>query len=206
MANNIAIGIAGGTGSGKTTLVKKLEKYFGEDVCTLCHDYYYREHGEVPLLEREKLNYDHPDAFETDRLVDDIKSIKMGRDILRPVYSFLEHNRTDNWIKVKAKRVLIVEGILVFEHKELYSEFDIKVFVDTDCDIRLIRRIIRDVKTRGRTLDSVINQYLTTVKPMHDEFVEPSKRIADIIIPEGGHNEVALQMLIHRIKSILESK
>jgi len=201
--NPIIIGIAGGTGSGKTTLVNKLKSVLGDEVVTLCHDYYYKSNDHMPLEERKKLNYDHPHAFDTEMLIGDIKSLKKGRQINRPVYDFVGHTRADECVNVSPKKVIIVEGILIFENRELLDELDIKVFVDTDADVRIIRRIVRDVKERGRDLDSVINQYLNTVKLMHDEFVEPSKRKADIIIPEGGHNKVAVSMLLDKIKVLL---
>ncbi|WP_105615632.1 uridine kinase [Vallitalea okinawensis] len=203
MKDTIIIGIAGGTGSGKTTLVKKLTEQFGEKVVTLCHDYYYRAHDELSLEERARLNYDHPNAFDTDMLIQHLNLLKKDECIERPVYSFVSHNRMEETVNVQPSRVIIVEGILIFENKELRDAFDIKVFVDTDSDVRIIRRLLRDVKERGRCLDAVIDQYLTTVKIMHEEFVEPSKKYADIIIPEGGYNKVALSMLIDKINALL---
>ena len=198
------IGVAGGTGSGKSTLVKQLQEAFrGEDVATLCHDYYYKERSELTYEERTKLNYDHPAAFDTDMLVEHIRTLKSGQTIQHPVYSFVDHNRTDERVEVKPSRVIIVDGILIFENEALRDLMDIKVFVDTDADIRLSRRILRDVCERGRTMHSVIEQYTTTVKPMHEQFVEPSKRYADIIIPEGGFNSVAVRMLIHNIRTLI---
>ncbi len=200
------IGVAGGTGSGKSTLVKRLQEAFkGEDVVTLCHDYYYRAHPELSYEERTKLNYDHPQAFDTQMLVDHIKALKENVPIQHPVYSFVEHNRTKETVSVKPSKVIIVDGILIFENKELRDMMDIKVFVDTDADIRLARRILRDVCDRGRTMQSVIEQYTTTVKPMHEEFVEPSKKYADVIIPEGGFNSVAVRMLIENIRSFIKN-
>ena len=199
------IGVAGGTGSGKSTLVKRLQEAFScEDVATLCHDYYYKAHPELSYEERTQLNYDHPDAFDTDMLVEHVRALKNGETIERPTYSFVEHNRTDERVAVKPSKVIIIDGILIFENKELRDQMDIKVFVDTDADLRLARRILRDVRERGRSMESVINQYITTVKPMHEEFVEPSKKYADVIIPEGGFNSVAVQMLIQNIRSIVE--
>ena len=198
------IGVAGGTGSGKSTLVKRLQEAFeGDDVVTLCHDYYYKGHPELTYEERTRLNYDHPQAFDTQMLVDHIKALKERVAIARPVYSFVEHDRMDETVQVKPSRVIIVDGILIFENKELRDMMDIKVYVDTDADIRLARRILRDVCERGRTMQSVITQYTSTVKPMHDEFVEPSKRYADVIIPEGGFNSVAVAMLIQNISSLI---
>jgi len=199
------IGVAGGTGSGKSTLVKRLQEAFvGDDVVTLCHDYYYKAHPELTYEERTKLNYDHPAAFDTDMLVDHIKALKANVAIEHPVYSFVDHNRTDEKVAVKPSKVIIVDGILIFENRELRELMDIKVFVDTDADIRLARRILRDVRDRGRSMESVIDQYTTTVKPMHEEFVEPSKKHADVIIPEGGFNSVAVAMLIENIRSIIK--
>jgi uridine kinase len=199
------IGVAGGTGSGKSTLVKRLQEAFrSEDVATLCHDYYYKAHPELTYEERTKLNYDHPQSFDTDMLVEHIRALKSNVAIERPVYSFVDHNRTSETVPVKPSKVIIIDGILIFENKELRDMMDIKVFVDTDADLRLARRILRDVRERGRSMESVIDQYTTTVKPMHDEFVEPSKRYADVIIPEGGFNSVAVQMLIQNIRSIVE--
>ena len=201
------IGVAGGTGSGKSTLVKRLQEAFkDDDVATLCHDYYYNAHPELTYEERTKLNYDHPAAFDTDMLVEHIRALKSNVPIEHPVYSFVEHNRTDEQVLVKPSKVIIVDGILIFEHKELRELMDIKVFVDTDADLRLARRILRDVCERGRTMQSVIDQYTTTVKPMHEEFVEPSKRYADVIIPEGGFNSVAVGMLIENIRSLINKE
>ena len=201
------IGVAGGTGSGKSTLVKRLQETFkGDDVATLCHDYYYKAHPELTYEERTKLNYDHPAAFDTDMLVEHIRALKSNVPIEHPVYSFVEHNRTDERVLVKPSKVIIVDGILIFENKELRDFMDIKVFVDTDADLRLARRILRDVCERGRTMQSVIDQYTTTVKPMHEEFVEPSKRYAVVIIPEGGFNSVAVGMLIENIRSLINKE
>ena len=198
------IGVAGGSGSGKSTLVKKLQEAFGaEDVSTLCHDYYYKEHSDMSYEQRTQLNYDHPQAFDTDMMVAHIRSLKNKETIERPVYSFVEHNRTAERVTVKPSKVIIIDGILIFENQELRDLMDIKVFVDTDADVRLARRILRDVCNRGRSMESVIEQYLSTVKPMHEEFVEPSKRYADVIIPEGGFNSVAVEMLIQSIRSLI---
>ena len=201
------IGVAGGTGSGKSTLVKRLQEAFrNDDVATLCHDYYYKAHPELTYEERTKLNYDHPAAFDTDMLVEHIRTLKSNVPIEHPVYSFVDHNRTAERVMVKPSRVIIVDGILIFEHKELRDLMDIKVFVDTDADLRLARRILRDVCERGRTMQSVIEQYTTTVKPMHEELVEPSKKHADVIIPEGGFNSVAVGMLIENIRSLISQE
>lgn len=203
MQDVMVIGIAGGSGSGKTTLSKRIKEVFNNEVAIICHDYYYKSNEEISLEDRKKLNYDHPNSFDTDLLIDQLKSLKEGNTIYHPVYSFVEHTRLKENVEVKAKKVIVVEGILIFENKELCDLMDIKVFVDTDADVRIIRRLLRDVQERGRDLDSVVNQYLSTVKPMHEEFVDPSKRRADIIIPEGGENEVALSMLLEKIKSLL---
>ena len=201
------IGVAGGTGSGKSTLVKRLQEAFrNDDVVTLCHDFYYKAHPELTYEERTKLNYDHPAAFDTDMLVEHIRTLKSNVPIERPVYSFVDHNRTEERVLVKPSRVIIVDGILIFENKELREMMDIKVFVDTDADVRLARRILRDVCERGRTMQSVIDQYTPTVKPMHEEFVEPSKKHADVIIPEGGFNSVAVGMLIENIRSLISKE
>ena len=196
------IGVAGGTGSGKSTLVKRLQEAFKEEeVVTLCHDYYYKAHPELTYEERTKLNYDHPQSFDTDMLVEHIRTLKNNVPIEHPVYSFVDHNRTAETVLVKPSKVIIVDGILIFENKELRDLMDIKIFVDTDADVRILRRIMRDVKERKRSLESVVEQYLTTVKPMHEMYVEPSKRYANIIIPEGGHNMVAVNMLMERINA-----
>lgn len=201
------IGVAGGSGSGKSTLVKRLQEAFrNDDVVTLCHDFYYRDYPNLSFEERCKLNYDHPQSFDTDMMVQHIKALKDGLPIEHPVYSFVEHGRMKETVPVMPSRVLIIDGILIFENKELRDLMDMKVFVDTDADIRLARRIMRDVCERGRTMESVIKQYTTTVKPMHEDFVEPSKKYADVIIPEGGFNSVAVSMLIENIRSVIRSK
>ena len=203
--DSILIGIAGGSGSGKTTLADKLVECFGSDeVSIIRHDNYYKRHDQLTYEERSKLNYDHPDAFDTDLLCEQLKQLKEWHAIEMPVYDYSQHNRSDQVIVVHPAPVLILEGILIFAEEELCRLMDIKVFVDTDADVRILRRILRDVKARGRSLDSVITQYLTTVKPMHEQFVEPSKRRADVIIPDGGYNMVALEMLIQRIRSQLD--
>ena len=200
----IVIGIAGGTGSGKSTMIRKIKEEFCDEITILSHDFYYKEHSDIPFEERKKLNYDHPDSFDTDLMISHIKDLMQWKKIKRPVYDFTIHNRIDETVIVKPAKVVIVEGILIFENKELRDLFDIKVFIDTDADVRIIRRILRDVRERGRTLDSVVDQYLTTVKLMHEQFVEPSKKHADIIVPEGGYNRVALEMLNERIHALLK--
>ncbi len=205
MKDVVVIGVAGGTGSGKSTLVKRLQEAFrNDDVATICHDFYYKAHPELTYEERTKLNYDHPDAFDTWLMVEHIKALKEGKAVECPTYSFVEHNRVEETQPVKPSKVIIVDGILIFENEELRNIMDIKVYVDTDADVRLARRILRDVRERGRSMESVISQYTTTVKPMHEQFVEPSKRYADVIIPEGGFNSVAVSMLIQNIRSIVE--
>ena len=201
--NPIIIGIAGGTGSGKSTLAENIQKEFNQKITMLSHDYYYKSNSDLPFEERKKLNYDHPDAFETDLMIDHLNKLKNGETIRRPSYSFVEHLREDKTYEVVPQKVIIVEGILLFENKTLRDMMDIKIFVDADADIRFIRRLLRDVKERGRTLESVVEQYCTTVKPMHEQFVEPSKKYADIIVPEGGYNQVALNMIVEKIRSLM---
>ncbi|MDD3429115.1 MAG: uridine kinase [Oscillospiraceae bacterium] len=198
------IGIAGGTGSGKTTLTNRLKERFQEDVSVVYHDNYYKRHDELTYEERCKLNYDHPDAFDTDLMIQHINNLRRGTPVACPVYDYTVHNRSTETITINPTRVIIVEGILIFQNEELRNLMDIKIFVDTDADVRILRRVQRDVKERGRSIDSVVNQYLTTVKPMHDQFVEPSKRASDIIVLEGGHNIVALDMIIQRVYSHLK--
>ena len=201
MSEVMVIGIAGGTGSGKTTITKKLVQRFAGEVSVINHDNYYKAHHDMPYEQRCKLNYDHPDAFDTDLLISDLRMLKAGREIVCPVYDYSIHDRSDKTMVIKPAKVIIVEGILIFADKTLCDEMDIKIFVDADADVRILRRITRDVRDRGRSLESVIKQYLTTVKPMHEQFVEPSKRNADIIIPEGGYNIVAFDMVVERVKA-----
>lgn len=201
--NPIIIGIAGGTGSGKSTLADNIRKEFANNITMLSHDYYYKSNSHLSFDERKKLNYDHPDAFDTDLLIEHLNKLKKGEVIYRPNYSFVTHLREEQTVEVVPKKVILLDGILIFENKELRDMMDIKIFVDTDADIRFIRRLVRDVSDRGRTLESVIEQYTTTVKPMHEQFVEPSKKFADIIVPEGGYNHVALNMIIEKIRSII---
>lgn len=203
MEDIIVIGIAGGTGSGKSTMIKRIKEEFQDQITVLSHDFYYKAHDDMSFEDRCKLNYDHPDAFDTDLMIEHIRELKNWKAIERPVYDFTIHNRVAETVTVMPAKVMVVEGILIFENQELLDLFDIKVFVDTDADVRILRRILRDVKERGRSLDSVVNQYLTTVKLMHEQFVEPSKKKADIIVPEGGFNVVALQMLNQRIEALL---
>lgn len=198
--NILVIGIAGGTGSGKTTLMKNLISRFQGDVTVLSHDNYYKRHDELPYEERCKLNYDEPEALETDLMARHLEQLRHGKSILCPVYDFTQHNRSDETVLVEPRKVIIVEGILIFENEPLRELMDIRIFVDTDADVRLCRRIKRDVNKRGRTLESVLLQYQQTVKPMHEKYVEPSKKFAHIVIPEGGKNMVALDMVIGRIQ------
>ena len=205
MENKIlVIGIAGGTGSGKTTLMKNLIREFSDVVTVLSHDNYYKRHDDLTYEERCGLNYDEPAALETDLMARHLDILRRGEAIDCPVYDFTVHNRSNDTIRIAPEKVIIVEGILIFENKELRDLMDIKIFVDTDADVRLCRRIKRDVNKRGRTLESVLTQYQDTVKPMHEQYVEPSKKFADIIVPEGGQNLVALDMIVGRIRRHLE--
>ena len=203
--NHLIIGIAGGSGSGKTTLALRLKERFGEnEVRLIPHDSYYKRHDDLPFEERCKLNYDHPDAFDNDLLIEHLKALRAGQAIDCPIYDYADHNRSDRTLHIEPAPVLIVEGILPFVEPALCALFDYKIYVDTDADERILRRIMRDVKERGRSLDSVILQYRTTVKPMHEAFVEPSKRQADVIVPNGGENGPALEMLAHHIRSLIQ--
>ena len=203
--NHLIIGIAGGSGSGKTTLALRLKERFGEnEVRLIPHDSYYKRHDDLPFEERCKLNYDHPDAFDNDLLIEHLKALRAGQAIDCPIYDYADHNRSDRTLHIEPAPVLIVEGILPFVGPALCALFDYKIYVDTDADERILRRILRDVKERGRSLDSVILQYRTTVKPMHEAFVEPSKRQADVIVPNGGENGPALEMLAHHIRSLIQ--
>ncbi len=204
MDNILVIGIAGGSGSGKTTLMKYLVERFGSNVAVLSHDNYYKRHDELSFEERASLNYDEPEALDTSLLVYQLDQLRHGRAIDCPVYDFALHNRSDETIHIEPQRVIIVEGIMIFVDEALRQLMDIRIFVDTDADIRLCRRIKRDVTKRGRTLESVIQQYKQTVKPMHEKYVEPSKRFADLVVPEGGKNQVALDMIEGRICRHLE--
>ena len=203
--NHLIIGIAGGSGSGKTTLAHRLKERFRENEFRLIpHDSYYKRHDDLPFEERCKLNYDHPDAFDNDLLIEHLKALRAGQAIDCPIYDYADHNRSDRTLHIEPAPVLIVEGILPFVEPALCALFDYKIYVDTDADERILRRILRDVKERGRSLDSVILQYRTTVKPMHEAFVEPSKRQADVIVPNGGENGPALEMLAHHIRSLIQ--
>jgi uridine kinase len=201
MGSVMTIGIAGGTGSGKTTITRRLLQKFSSNVSVIYHDNYYKAHNDLNYEQRSLLNYDCPDAFDTELMLRALKRLRAGEAIRCPVYDYTIHNRSDKTVLVKPSPVVIVEGILILQDPRLCELLDIKIFVDTDADVRILRRIVRDVRDRGRSLESVVDQYLTTVKPMHEMYVEPSKRNADIIIPEGGHNLVAMDMLIERIRA-----
>ncbi len=195
----LVIGIAGGSGSGKTTLTNQIASQFHDGVTIIKHDDYYKAHDDMSYEERSRLNYDHPNAFDTELLVQHLKDLKQGLSVECPVYDYTVHNRSKDTVIIKPGKVIIVEGILIFENKELCDLMDIRIFVDTDADLRIIRRIQRDVLERARSLESVISQYLNTVKPMHEQFVEPSKRNANIIVPEGGYNQPAMEMIRNQI-------
>ncbi len=205
MSKVLLVGIAGGSGSGKTTLAGRIKQEFGDDVTVIKHDDYYFAHDDLSYEERTKLNYDHPDAFETELLISHLKRLKERKSVTAPIYDYSVHNRSSETQVIVPADVIIVEGILILQSKELCDLLDIRLFVDTDADVRLARRIVRDIQKRGRTVDSVIGQYFGTVKPMHEQFVEPSKKRADIIIPEGGQNEVAFDMITDHIKRHLSS-
>ncbi|MFB6469363.1 uridine kinase [Cytobacillus sp. Hz8] len=203
----IVIGVAGGSGSGKTSVTKAIyERFHGHSILMLEQDYYYKDQSHLPFEERLKTNYDHPLAFDTDLLIDHLKRLLNYEKIQKPVYDYSIHTRSDKVIEVEPKDVIILEGILVLEDEGLRNLMDIKLFVDTDADLRIIRRLTRDIKERGRSMDSVIEQYVNVVRPMHNQFIEPTKRYADIIIPEGGHNHVAIDLMVTKIQTILEQK
>lgn len=202
----IIIGIAGGTGSGKTTVAQKIADALRQDVVLLPQDAYYKDQSHLSFDERVRTNYDHPLAFDTEFLIAHLRRLKAGLPVDRPVYDFKVHNRAPETVRVEPKEIIILEGILLFENQTLRDLCDIKVFVDTDADVRILRRVVRDLKDRGRDIESVVNQYLSTVKPMHEQFVEPSKRYADLIIPEGGFNEVAIDILTAKVRAILTER
>jgi uridine kinase len=205
MSKPYIIGVAGGSGSGKTTVVENLIKVLGKKSVTfISHDDYYKSQDQLPMEERIKTNYDHPQALETDLLISQLNELLLGRETHQPTYNFVKHTRSEKTVTLKPNPVIIVEGILVFESKKLRDLFNLKVFVDTEADIRIIRRIKRDIEERGRTFEYVVDQYLKYTKPMHNEFVEPNKRYADIIIPEGGKNTVALDLLLTKMKTIIK--
>src|SRR5271167_635750 len=202
--NTLVIGICGGTGSGKTTITRRIIEVLSEsNVNVLEQDHYYRDLPNLPREERVKQNFDHPDSMDTPLLIEHIKQLRAGHSINRPTYDFTDYRRVPNVVRLEPRPATIVEGILIFDSKPLRELMDIKIFVDTDADLRFIRRLGRDVRERGRTVESVVEQYLATVRPMHMEFIEPSKRYADVIIPEGGHNEVGIDLVIQKIRSLV---
>jgi uridine kinase len=203
----VIFSVAGGTGSGKTTVARQILQRIGQEhIAYVPHDAYYKHQSNLSLEERRKTNYDHPDSLETSLMIKQIKQLVAGQAVDIPVYDFTVHLRTSETRRVEPAPIVLVEGILIFAEPELRRLFDVKIYVDTDPDIRLIRRLQRDVQERGRTFESVIKQYMTTVRPMHVEFVEPSKRFADVIIPEGGYNEVAIEMVAARIRGLLDQQ
>lgn len=204
MSKVLIVGIAGGTASGKTTILNKLKAAFADNIQILSHDCYYRAHDDMTYEERVHLNYDHPESFETDRMIEDVIQLKKGQPIECPVYDFTIHNRAKETICVEPKPVIIVEGILVLADPRLRELMDVKIFVDEDADERLMRRIKRDMAERGRSVESVLSQYRNTVKPMHEQFIEPSKKYADIIIPRGGENKPALTILTDHLRNVLK--
>ena len=202
---SVVIGVAGGTGSGKTTIANEILQRVGtEHIAYIPHDAYYRDLHHLPARERARINFDHPDSLESELMVEHLQALRDGQAIEIPIYDFTNHTRTSRTRRVEPAPVILVEGILIFVEPDLRQLFDVKLYVDTDADVRFIRRLRRDVEERGRTIDSVCEQYLTTVRPMHQEFVEPSKRHADVIIPEGGFNEIAIEMVAARIRGMLE--
>ena len=200
---SILIGIAGGTGSGKSTFTNRIRDAFGDEVAVIYHDNYYKAHYDMPFEERKKLNYDHPDAFDTDLLLQDLKKLKAGEAIISPTYNYADHNRAEATVRIEPRRVILLEGILALYDKRLRDLMDIKVFVDADADERILRRVLRDTKERGREIENIIDQYLSTVKPMHYLYVEPTRIYADIIV-NSGMNDVAFDLMKHKIESLLK--
>ncbi len=204
MATSLTIGICGGTGSGKTTITDRIISALSpESVLVIQQDHYYRDLPHLALEERAKQNFDHPDSMDTPLLVEHLAALRQGRAVDRPTYDFTQHRRQEKTVRLEPRSAIILEGILIFENAALRELLDIKIFVDTDADLRFARRLTRDIRERGRTVESVIQQYLSTVRPMHMEFVEPSKRYADVIIPEGGYNEVGIDLVIQKIRSLV---
>jgi len=205
MGKPIIIGIAGGTGSGKTTIARAIEHEVKENITIITQDSYYRSFEEMDMEERDRINYDHPKTFDTQLLIEQIRSLRRNVPVNMPIYDYTKHVRKNETILKNPSKIIIVEGILIFENRKLRNEMDIRIFVDTDSDIRILRRIERDMVERGRTLESIIRQYRETVRPMHIEFVEPSKRFADVIIPEGGRNKIAIDMIVSKIRDFLNN-
>ncbi|WP_044642060.1 uridine kinase [Risungbinella massiliensis] len=204
MSRPIVIGVAGGTGSGKTTVARKLVESFSESVLLIEQDSYYKNQDHLPMEERLKTNYDHPFAFDNELLVEQVLQLLDRQTVEKPQYDYAQHTRASDTQTVEPKDIIVLEGILILEDERIRNLLDLKVFVDTDADVRILRRIERDIAERGRSLDSVIEQYLTVVRPMHLQFIEPTKRYADVIIPEGGHNQVAINLLLNQIKTYLK--
>ncbi|RSD24114.1 uridine kinase [Mesobacillus subterraneus] len=203
----VVIGVAGGSGSGKTSVTKAIiDSFKGHSILMIEQDYYYKDQSNLPMEERLKTNYDHPLAFDNDLLIEHIQKLLRYEPIEKPVYDYAVHTRSSEIIHVEPKDVIILEGILILEDERLRDLMDMKLYVDTDADLRIIRRLLRDIKERGRSMDSVIEQYVSVVRPMHNQFIEPTKRYADIIIPEGGHNHVAIDLMVTKIQTILEQK
>ncbi|SDN45403.1 uridine kinase [Alkalicoccus daliensis] len=203
----IIIGVAGGSGSGKTTVANEIYRQFPEQsILMIEQDAYYKDQKDLPMEERLQTNYDHPLAFDNDLLIEQLNNLMEGREVEKPVYDYANHTRASEVIPIEPKDVIILEGIMILEDDKLRELMDIKLFVDTDSDMRIIRRLMRDINERGRTIDSVIDQYTSVVRPMHLQFIEPTKRYADIIVPEGGKNHVAIDLMVTKIKTILENK
>ncbi|WP_028391901.1 uridine kinase [Bacillus cihuensis] len=203
----VVIGVAGGSGSGKTSVTRAIyESFKGHSILLLEQDYYYKDQTDLPFEERLKTNYDHPLAFDNDLLIDHIYKLLGYESIEKPIYDYNNHTRSEEIIHVEPRDVIILEGILILEDERLRNLMDMKLFVDTDADLRILRRMSRDIKERGRSIDSVMDQYINVVRPMHNQFIEPTKRYADIIIPEGGHNHVAIDLMVTKIQTILEQK
>lgn len=203
----VVIGVAGGSGSGKTSVTKAIyDSFKSQSILMIEQDYYYKDQSHLPMEQRLKTNYDHPLAFDNDLLIKHIQKLLQHEPVEKPVYDYAIHTRSNKVIHVEPKDVIILEGILILEDERLRDLMDIKLYVDTDADLRIIRRLLRDIKERGRSMDSVIEQYVNVVRPMHNQFIEPTKRYADVVIPEGGHNHVAIDLMVTKIQTILEQK